>query len=515
MTLPGISDIMLHELQLAVGEKWVLVERAAMEEFTDAYWPEGDETYAAAAVVQPATTAEVQAVVRIANRHGIPLWPLSQGKNLGHGGPSPRLRGSIQLGLQRMNQILEINDELAYAVVEPGVTWQDLHDEVTARGLSLLTPSPDLGWGSVVGNSLDNGHTYQHYGADYMMPTGLEVVLADGELLRTGQGAVPGSPAWHLYKRSLGPSLDPLFMQSNFGVVTRMGVWLKRLPSAYAPLSLFIDEDADLERAIDTIRELRLAGHLEGVPAVYSTLRAAHMIQDLPVVARSTPFTPEELGQIGRERGVGAWAVRAFVWGDRELVEYRVRQVVRAWAEIASGRIGEIRIFSADEYAQIEGSVGQIGIGIPTLAAIRSTPPNIGHVDISPVVPLRGTDVRLVVTELRHLFADAGLNFGAGIMVTGERSSVVIAGIRYDRTDAASTHAAFELGRRVVQSLGSMGFADGRPHLEFMDLAAEQHSFNRHAYRRFVELLKDAVDPRGILAPGRHGVWPERYRSSS
>jgi 4-cresol dehydrogenase (hydroxylating) len=511
---PMISDELLRDLRDAVGAHAVHVDREKVDEFKDAYWIPGDETYAASAVVQPATTDEVQAIMRIVNRHGVPVWPHSQGRNLGHGGPSPRVRGSIQLGFQRMNRVLEINDELAYAVVEPGVTWQDLYDEVAARGLDLLTPCPDLGWGSIIGNSMDNGHTYQHYGADYMMPTGFEVVLPDGELLRTGQGAIPGSTSWHTYKRSLGPSLDPLFLQSTLGIVTRMGVWLKRRPPAYAPVTLVIDDDGDLEAAIDTIRELRLAGHLEGVPAVYSTLRAAHMIRDAPVPPGPAPFTPDELKRIGAETGMGAWAVRAAVWGDKELVGYKLRQIEAAWLAIPSGRVEAARVYEASEYGGLTGSAAQIGIGIPTLKALESTPPHIAHLDVSPVVPMRGSEIRIVVDELRRQYAAAGMNFGAGIMVSGERSAVVIAGIRYDKTDEAVARSAFELGRNMVLALGRLGYGDSRPHLENMDLAADVHSFNGHAYRRFVERIKDAVDPNGILSPGRHGIWPSAYRES-
>ena len=75
-----------------------------------------------------------------------------------------------------------------------------------------------------------------------MTPCGMEVVLADGELLRTGMGAMPDNKSWHLYRRGLGPTLDQLFMQSNFGVVVKMGVWLMPWPEMYAPMWLTVPE---------------------------------------------------------------------------------------------------------------------------------------------------------------------------------------------------------------------------------------------------------------------------------
>ncbi|MCP2636063.1 FAD-binding oxidoreductase [Microbacterium sp. HD4P20] len=512
---PPLDSALVRELVEVVGGDWVRVERPEVDDFKDPFWIPGDETFAASAVVQPGSVEEVQRVMRIANVWGIPVSPHSQGRNLGHGGASPRRRGSIQLGFQRMNRILEINEELAFAVVEPGVTWQDLYDAVQAQGLDLLTPVPDLSWGSIIGNTMDSGHTYQRYGADYRLHVGYEVVLPDGELMRTGQGAITGSSSWHTYRRSLGPSLDELFIQSNLGIVVRMGVWLARRPAAYAPLTLVIDDDADLEAAVDTVRELRLAGHLEGMPAMYSTLRAAHMLRDSPVPAGPAPFSPAELHAIGARLDVGAWAVRAAIWGDRDIVEIRLRRITEAWTKIASGRVLPVHIYASHEYDQFTRSAELITIGIPTLKAIESTPPHIAHLDVSPVVPMRGATVREVVEEIRRQYAAAGLNFGVGIMVTGERSAVAIAGIRYDRTDPESARAAVETGRRMVTALGDLGYGDCRPHLAFMDLAASYSSFNDHAYRRFVERIKDAVDPAGILAPGRHGIWPARDRTGS
>lgn len=91
-------------------------------------------------------------MLQTANRYGIPLWTFSRGKNLGYGGPAPRVSGSVALDLHRMNRILEVNDEFHYAVVEPGVTFADLYRYCVEHGKKVWPSTPSLGWGSVVGN---------------------------------------------------------------------------------------------------------------------------------------------------------------------------------------------------------------------------------------------------------------------------------------------------------------------------------------------------------------------------
>ena len=141
-----------------------------------------------------------------------------------------------------MNRVLEINEELGYAVVEPGVRWFDLYEAIQAGGHKLSVSIPDLGWGSVVGNTLDHGMSYMPYGVDQQAQCGMEVVLADGTVMRTGMGAMEGNRAWHCYKRGLGPTPDQMFMQSNFGIVTKMGYWLMPEPEIYMPLWLRVAE---------------------------------------------------------------------------------------------------------------------------------------------------------------------------------------------------------------------------------------------------------------------------------
>ena len=189
-----------------------------------------------AGVVYPSSTAHVQAIVRAAGKHGVPLYPISTGHNIGLGSKSAARAGQVVVDLgHRMNRIVEIDEQLAFAVVEPGVSYQAMYDELVRRGNKLLldvTSGPPQG--GMLGNALDKGAGYTPYFDHFGFSCGLEVVLGNGEILRTGDGALNSDKLinWHTSKYSFGPILDGLFAQSNYGIVTRMGVWLLPRPPA-------------------------------------------------------------------------------------------------------------------------------------------------------------------------------------------------------------------------------------------------------------------------------------------
>lgn len=107
------------------------------------------------------------------------------------------------LDLHRMTKILEVNEEYGYAMVEPGVSFFDLFNEIQRRGLNLWPSVPAIGWGSVLGNTVDRGFGYTPNGEHSQSQCGMEVVLPNGEILRTGMGAMSNNKAFPLYKGSV------------------------------------------------------------------------------------------------------------------------------------------------------------------------------------------------------------------------------------------------------------------------------------------------------------------------
>ena len=217
-----------------------------------------------AGVVYPASTADVQLIVRAANTHKVGLYPISTGNNIGLGSRSASASGQVVVDLGRkMNRILDIDEKLAFAVVEPGVSYQALYDELVRRGNKLMldvTSGPPQG--GMIGNALDKGAGYSPYFDHFGFSCGLEIVLGNGEVLRTGDGALDSKDLfnWHTSKYSFGPILDGLFTQSNYGIVTRMGVWLLPRPPAVRSFHFTFPDDDDLETIVELCRPLKQIG---------------------------------------------------------------------------------------------------------------------------------------------------------------------------------------------------------------------------------------------------------------
>ena len=138
------------------------------------------------AFVYPSSTAEVSEIVKLANEFQIAIWPHSAGRNWGWGN-SPLTEDSVTMILERMNKIIEVNEDLAYAVIEPGVTYEALNEYLKDHKIKLWTDctgGPPKG--SVLGNALDRGVGVTSYADHFSNLCGLEVVLPDGKIIRTG-----------------------------------------------------------------------------------------------------------------------------------------------------------------------------------------------------------------------------------------------------------------------------------------------------------------------------------------
>jgi 4-cresol dehydrogenase (hydroxylating) flavoprotein subunit len=206
----------LKEFARVVGKDWVMFSDDDRIAYSD-HFAADEVKHQPSAAVAPSSAEEVQAIIRIANIHRVPLWPISRGKNFGYGGAAPVMKGSVVLDLSRMKKI-EVDAENGTVLVEPGVGFFDLYDYLQERKIPLWLSVPGNSWGSVAGNALDRGVGYTSYGDHAARICGLEVVLPDGDLVRTGMGAMAGNPSWQVYKlrAELGLAVLPVELRSRY-----------------------------------------------------------------------------------------------------------------------------------------------------------------------------------------------------------------------------------------------------------------------------------------------------------
>lgn len=500
----------------ALGADAVVTGGDDLQFFRDPYGYAGDPSICVAAVF-PSSVEDVQAVLRIANQYRVPLWTTSTGRNYGYGGAAARVPGSIAVSLRRMNRVLEVNEELAYAIVEPGVSFFDLYEHLSAGAYQLLMSTADLGWGSVLGNTLDHGIGYTVYGDHASAQCGMEVVLPDGDVLRTGMGAKSNSLAWAAHPRGYGPSPDGLFKQSNFGIVTKIGVWLMPRPERYKACTLMVKDKGDLAVCIDVLRPLIIDRTINGLTTIGNIFAGAAAVTPRSMWDDGDGAMPlEAVDKMVQTLGVGYWNARIPFYGREAVVEAQYAVLEEAIKAIPNASV-DTRRYDADQLNSEIPWPDQAPAGIPNndlLGLIKwRTPEGGGHAGLSPVTVGTGAEAQRAMTIVEDITRRHGVDVSAGFAHYG-RSALLLSTMLFDTTDEDEVKRVRSACNAMVVEAGKAGFGEYRAHTDYMDLSAAEFDFNNHAQRRFNERIKDALDPNGILSPGKQGIWPRHMRTA-
>jgi hypothetical protein len=441
-----------------------------------------------------------------------------------------------------MNKIIEVNSEYSYAVVEPGVTFTDLYDYCVKNKLNVWPSCPSLGWGSVVGNTLDRGAGFTPTAMHHQHISGLEAMLADGELVRTGQFAIKNSRSSHLSKFTFGPSIEGLFLQSNLGIVTKLGIWLTPAPQAYMSCSFDMPELEDIETIVDIFGPLRRDGLLP------NTVYVSNVVEWLGMMGQREDFWPHEtpipdwkVAELQKTLDLGYWNVKFGLYGAKDVIQAHFDELKKIIErKTTKGRLVG-KIFSAPDGetldpASIPEKEGGFFVGIPTLWSlpmVKFRLPKSGggiaaHYDYSPIIPSNGKEILAWVKTAKKICEDQSFDLFCDFFMH-ERHVIFVNMFTFDKTNPVHRTAVQTIFDNLFEEGKKRGYSKYRSHVRAMgtftsvrkfhlklirliDRVASLYDFNDHAYRRFVETIKDAVDPNGILSPGKQGIWPKRFR---
>jgi FAD/FMN-containing dehydrogenase len=519
---PGLTERAfsraLNEFAEVVGREWVFSSDEDIELYQDAYSPfwNEDEDRVPSAAVAPDGVGQVQGIVKIANAYKIPLWTVSTGRNLGYGGSAPAYSGSVVVDLKRMNRVLEVNDKTHYAVVEPGVSYFDLYRYIQQNKLNVWIDPADPGWGSPMGNSLERGGGRTPMREHWDAVCGLEVVLPNGELLRTGMGALPGTETWHQFKYGYGPYVDGLFSQSNLGIVTRMGVWLMPAPEAYRDGRVSVPKHDDLIPFMETYAYLMNSDIVRGTMLLESPLLNYHVSQGGSFFEMPNGPSIAELDALAGERDLPYWSAEFRFWGPEKLIDAQWECTKDRFAAIPGVTFNDGRYYRFPTEIDDPDPALRVALGIPNLGVFGLLQGG-GHLGFSPIIPMTGEAIFKAQKVFGDLYAEldlpVGNQFAALPWSYYRRALVLLFGLPTTH-DVQSNRQSRQIFERLVEVSAENGWGEYRTHVAFMDKVSDIYAYNDHALRRFHETLKDALDPNGILSPGKSGIWPKRLRDA-
>ncbi|QIE57660.1 FAD-binding protein [Pikeienuella piscinae] len=411
------------------------------------------------AVATPHSTEEVAAIVKICGEEDCPIVAWGTGTSLeGH---ALAFNGGICLDLMEMNKVLEVHPEDMDAVVQPGVTRERLNEELRATGLFFpVDPGANASLGGMAATRA-SGTTAVRYGTMRENVLALEVVLADGRIIRTGSRARKSSSGYDLTKLMIGS-------EGTLGIITELTLRLQGQPeSITAAVCAFPTLDAAVTTVIETIQSGVPMARIEILDPV--SIRAVNISGDMTLPEKPHLFIEFHGSQAGAKEQAETFGEIAagngcegFEWSANQEERNRLWHARHNFYYASLKLQPGCRALSTDVCVPISRLAEAL---LETAEEVREaglTAPIIGHVGDG--------------------------NFHVGFLIDPERPETL-------ETAKRLTHSmnrrALRLGGTVTGEHG-VGFGK-KPYM------TEEHG---EGYAVMAE-IKRALDPKNILNPGK------------
>ena len=413
-------------------------------------------------VVMPASTAEVQGIVNLAQSRQVAIYPRGAGTNLS-GGTIP-LAGGIVLSFQRMNRVLEVDAENLTATVQPGVVIQELNNAVAPHGL-LYPPDPGTVETATMGGAVaenSGGLRGLKYGVTKHYVMGMEVVLANGEKVRFGGKTV---------KNVTGYEFASLFVGSEgtLGLMTEITVKLIPAPKFRRTM-------------LATFQTIEDAGN-----TVAGIIKAQVIPATLEILDRKTIETVEAYAHVGLPTGAEALLLIEVDGMAEAVVEGEAEAVV----ETVAANHGTLRQANSD--AERDQLWAARRAALPALASLNNT-----------VVLEDATVPRSRITDMLLACAAIGRKYNLVLGTFGHAGDgnlhPTILADKNNADEMARLHRAVE--EIFATALGLGGTLSGEhgigiAKMRFLGSELGESGLN------LMRAIKDALDPNRILNPGK------------
>ncbi|QPF73685.1 FAD-binding oxidoreductase [Roseateles sp. DAIF2] len=505
------------------------------------------------AVHRPKSVRDVVELVRQAHQGRRRLYPVSTGLNWGYGSGSPVMPDCELVDLSEMDRIRNepgrddgepgvrpYSANNPVALIEPGVTQGQLYDSLQRHCPALTFNVTGSARGtSLLGNALDRGVGYLGPRREDLFA--LEVVTGTGQVLRTGFRRLgEGSPLAHTHPYGLGPMLDGLFFQGNFGIVTSACFRLLPQPPCRVAVSLALRRPEDLPRLIDGLAALKREGVMSSVTHIGNRVRTqASMMSGI------SGYLAEHCGLAGAELEMQAQAallrVAPYEWASLGGVSGTKGQVRAAIAEVRSRLGGLARITLVDDaklalgygllhrlrflpFARANAAaiaairpLHGLASGVPTDAAIDNLTwrfgaaglpatqldqTNCGLLFINPALPMDGAFAAATVEAMKTVAQGFGHELYVTLNIETPSSLVAVANLLFDRSKPDAVARALRCADALYECIRRRGLEVYRARADMM----EQVVRSGDPFWETLRSLKSVLDPHDVIAPGRYNL---------
>lgn len=485
---------------------------------------------------------EIIQIVKIAGACHVSLYPISTGNNWGYGSANPVTSGCVILDLSGMNKISNYDAQLGIVTTEPGVTQGMLADFLKSQNDEFMAPVTGAGpQASILGNALERGYGLTPVADHFLSLMSLEAVLPDGSVYRSALHSKGCETIDQVFKWGIGPYLDGIFAQGNFGIVTKITIQLAHRPEAVGAFICEMRDEKDLEKAVLLVREtLREMGGMTGSINVMNSLRLLSMSAPYPfeAIAKDPENFITILKKMAADLDFAPWTCVGSFYGKKEVINV-TKKLLRAKLYSHNKRLmflsrkqililEKILRFLPTSISQVplmrikkmqmtfdilEGRPSQIALplcyrklpqGAPKDASLLLNPAKdgCGIMWYAPLVPMKTDIVRQYVDFVHEVCKKHYIEPLITLTSLSDRCFDSTVPILFDAKNPKEVAQAKACLNELFNEGQKLGFYPYRASIDMMDqvVSADQ------TFWKLQKKLKDAVDPQGIVAPGRYSL---------
>ncbi len=477
-------------------------------------------------ILRPDTSDEIQQCVKIANQYNVPLYPISGGKNWWFGSRVPPKDRCAILDLSRLNRISDFNETLAFITVEPGVTFNQVHEFIRSKKSKLFLNVPGTTPNaSLIGNALERGHGAGIYADRFAYMCNLEVVLPNGSIIRTGLGRYPQATASKVEKWGIGPYFDGIFTQSNLGIVTQATFWLSPLPDYFQLCYFGVNKTENFDKLIDVLQKLKLIGVIKSPITIWNDYKLISTLQQYPwkQSLNKTPLPEKLTSKLQKANGISLWngwislysASKQIGTAERLILQKQLLPLVDTLFISDSKKtlfsLGDHKI-APTKFRNFNDSPFW---GCPSTSSIFGTywrktkkPTQDMNIDedrcgkIANVfsVPFESSHAKIALRIIEEKATLHGFEPITMILGINERSLNIISFIVYDRDVLDEDDKAENCSCSILECMFNSGYIANRLPVHYLKMLPKSSG----DFGKFVKTIKTVLDPNDILAPGKH-----------